>query len=117
MVIWIIQDDGPIAVGYRHMGNKVSITHGVIGRDTSIALVDTEVNRVGWSQLWNYERIKQWFKLGHIMSIRAAYDERQRDATLVHQQAYFASIFFPDPWDSAPRPPAPWEPCPGSHPH
>ena len=53
-------------------------------------------------------------RLGHQRHIRrlcAAHDEGQRDATPVDQQAARAPIFFPDPWDSAPRPPAPAAPC------
>ena len=47
----------------------------------------------------------------NIWRFRPADDDRQRDATPVHDQTPLAPVFFPDPWDSAPRPPAPAAPC------
>lgn len=42
-----------------------------------------------------------------IMHVGPAGDKRERDATPVHEQAAFASIFFPDPWGWPPRIPVP----------
>ena len=39
------------------------------------------------------------FQLRDIMPIGSGRDERQRDATTVHQQMAFAPIFFPYRWD------------------
>ena len=33
------------------------------------------------------------------MSIRAGYDDRQRDSILVYENMTLGSIFFPDQWD------------------
>jgi hypothetical protein len=41
--------------------------------------------------------------LRNIMPVGPGHDERQRDATTVHQQMALAPIFFPDPLDSVPR--------------
>ena len=49
-----------------------------------------------------------------IWRLGAADDEGQRDATPVHQQAARAPLFFPDPWDWAPRPLAPTAPSSAS---
>src|SRR5690625_3968947 len=43
--------------------------------------------------------IEYGFQLADIMTIGPGYDERQRDATAVHQQMSLASFFFPDPSD------------------
>jgi hypothetical protein len=41
-------------------------------------------------------RIKNPCKLADVMPVCACHDQRQRDATAVHQGMPFASIFFPD---------------------
>ena len=51
----------------------------------------------------------------HIRRLRAADDQRQRDATPVDQQAARAPVFSPDPWDWGRRHPAPEELCSTSH--
>ena len=49
-------------------------------------------------------------ELGDVMSIGPGHDERQRDATAVHQQVSLASLFFPDPSGWVPQPLAPGAP-------
>lgn len=39
-------------------------------------------------------------KLTDVMSVRSGNDQRQRDATCVHQEMALGPFFFPDPWDS-----------------
>ena len=39
------------------------------------------------------------FYLSDIMSIRAGYDDRQRDSILVYENMTLGCIFFPDQWD------------------
>ncbi len=39
-------------------------------------------------------------ELADVMSVRSGNDQRQRDATCVHQEMALGSLFFPDPWDS-----------------
>lgn len=46
-------------------------------------------------------------KLTDVMSIRSGNDQRQRDATAVHQEMALASPFFPDLWDSVRSLPVP----------
>ena len=46
-------------------------------------------------------------ELADVMSIRPGNDQRQRDATTVHQDMPLASLFFPDPWGSGRRLPVP----------
>ena len=49
-------------------------------------------------------------ELGDIMLIGSGHDERQRDATAVHQQVSLAPLFFPDPSGCVPPPLAPTAP-------
>ena len=61
-----------------------------------------------WRLSLDHDRAKHRIELGDVMSIRPGHDERQRDATTVHQQVSLASLFFPDPSGSVRRPLAPW---------
>ena len=45
-----------------------------------------------------------------VIHVGPGHDERQRDATAVHQQVAFASLFFPDPSGSVRQPLAPMGP-------
>ena len=45
----------------------------------------------------NHDGIRHRRQLRHIMPIGSGHDERQRDATTVHQQMALAPIFSPDP--------------------
>ena len=51
----------------------------------------------------NCDGIEHGLQLRDVMTVGSGHDERQRDATSVHQQMAFAPIFFPDPWDSLQR--------------
>src|SRR4030067_878722 len=46
-------------------------------------------------------------QLRNIMPVSSGHDDRQRDATTVHQQMALAPIFFPDPLDWVQRFPEP----------
>ena len=50
-----------------------------------------------WTGSINHNGVKHWLQLGDVMSIGSGHDERQRDATSVHQQMALAPIFSPDP--------------------
>ena len=50
-----------------------------------------------WLGSRNDHRVENRDELRHIMSIRPGDDERDRDATGVHQQHALAPIFSPDP--------------------
>ena len=60
-------------------------------------------------------RVERLLKQLHVVPIGAVDDDRQRDATAVHQQAAFGSIFSPDPLGCAPRTPAPAALCSWPH--
>lgn len=48
----------------------------------------------------DHDGIEHCRNLRHVMCVGSGHDERQRDATPVHQQMAFASVFSPDPSDS-----------------
>lgn len=52
-----------------------------------------------WSRTLDHDGIEHSLNLRHVVRVRSRHDERQRDATSVHQQMAFAAIFFPDPSD------------------
>lgn len=54
--------------------------------------------------------LKHRLDLRHIVHVGPGDDQRQRDATPVHQQVALAPIFFPDPWGWAPQLPVPGAP-------
>ena len=64
-------------------------------------------------RLWpfNDNVIQNDFQLSYIMPIRPGYDERERDATLFHQQMTFASFFSPYPSGSDQPSPGPKALC------
>ena len=62
-----------------------------------IASVGTQVlvSPDRWPGAFNHDGIENGRQLRHIMPIGSGHDERQRDATSVHQQMALAPIFFP----------------------
>ena len=58
----------------------------------------------------DHDGLKHHVDLRHVMLIRPGHDERQRDATAVHQQVSLAPLFFPDPSGCALRSLAPGTP-------
>ena len=48
--------------------------------------------------------IKYGTELTDVMSVRSGNDQRQRDATCVHQEMALGPFFSPDPWDSGQSP-------------
>lgn len=59
--------------------------------------------------------VKHRIKLLAVMDVGSAHDERQRDATAVHQQVAFASLFSPGPSGSARQLLAPMAPSSSRH--
>ena len=49
----------------------------------------------------DHDGLQHCVELRDVMLVRSGHDERQRDATAVHQQVTLAPLFFPDPsgWD------------------
>ena len=64
---------------------------------------------------FNDNGIQNDFQLSYIMPICPGYDERERDATLFHQQMTFASFFFPYPSGSDQPSPGPKALCSWRH--
>ena len=58
----------------------------------------------------DHDGFENHVELRDVMSIGSCHDERQRDATAVHQQVALAPLFFPDPSGCAPQPLAPGAP-------
>ena len=63
-----------------------------------------------WRLALDHDCAKHLIELSDVMSIRPGHDERQRDATAVHQQVSLAPLFFPDPSGWVRRPLAPVAP-------
>lgn len=55
------------------------------------------VSPLGRLDSLDHDAIKYGLQLRDVMPVGSCHDERQRDATTVHQQMTFAAIFFPDP--------------------
>lgn len=72
----IVEDDGPFFIEDRDVRDETSVTHGVVGWETSVSLIQTQVNPMGGSAFRNLQGIQQRLELGHIMAICAAHDER-----------------------------------------
>lgn len=78
-------------------------------RCAGVARVCTQVlvSSQRWIGSLDNDGIEHGFQLGDVMPVCSGHDERQRDATSVHQQMAFAPIFFPDRWDWVQRFPVP----------
>lgn len=64
-----------------------------------------------WRRLaLDHNGLKHCIDLGDVVLIGSGHDERQRDATPVHQQVTLAALFSPDPSGCAPQPLAPVAP-------
>src|SRR5450759_2096905 len=78
-------------------------------RGASIASVGTQmfVPSLRGIGALHHDAVKDRSKLANIMSVCSGHDDRQRDATTVHQQVALAPIFSPDPSGLARQLPAP----------
>src|SRR5271170_7964336 len=89
------------------MGNVAVRCNDTVRRLAGVAGIGTQVlaASLGWRRTLHHNGIEDSSKLAGVMSVCAGHDDRQRDATTVHQQVTLASIFSPDPSGWA-RPPA-----------
>ena len=73
---------------------------------TSVSGVSTQVLTAPrrWGIASDHDGLQHWVELRNVMLIGPGHDERQRDATAVHQQVPLAAFFFPDQLGCA-RPP------------
>src|SRR5680860_1567287 len=87
------------------VGNVAMGFDGAKRRSAGIASVGTQVLAapLRWRGTLHHDGVKDHGNLADIMSIGSGHDERERDATTVHQQVALAPIFFPDPSGSARR--------------
>ena len=81
-----------------HVRNVAMVQDDLHGRFASIASVGTQVLV---ASLWrclalDHDGLKYRIDLGDVMLIGPGHDDRQRDATPVHQQMSLASLFSPD---------------------
>ena len=72
----IVEDDGPFFIEDWDVRDETSVTHDIVGWETSVSLIQTQVNPIGGSAFRNLQGIQQRLELGHIMAICAAHDER-----------------------------------------
>ncbi len=91
------------------MGDVAMLRNDLQGGSSCISSVSTQVlvpsdRRTG---SLNHDGIKNCRQLRSVMPIGSGHDERQRDATPVHQKVTLAAFFFPDPSGYALRPPVP----------
>ncbi len=96
-----------------HMRRVVSLNHDFCCLPPCIPFVRAKMLRrlIGNLGPFDDHRIQNFFQLSDIMEIGSGHDERERDATLFHQQISFASFFFPDPLDCVQPPLAPGGLC------
>src|SRR5450631_715426 len=81
------------------MGNVAVLFNGRPRRLASIASIGTQVLAASLRRrgTLHHDGVEDGSKLADIMSVCPGHDDRQRDATTVHQQMTLASIFSPDP--------------------
>ena len=81
-------------------------------RFTGIAGVGTQmlVAPLWWVRTLHHNSLKDCANLADIMTVCSGHDDRERDATAVHQQVTLAPIFSPDPSGSGQRILVPGEP-------
>ena len=53
-----------------------------------------------WRWPFDHDGLQHGIELGDVMRVGPGHDDRQRDATTVHQQVTFAAFFSPDQSDS-----------------
>ena len=85
------------------------VDYALACRFAIIAFVGAKMMGLIRCRLWSFNDniIQDDFQLSYIVPIRPGDDDRERDATLFHQQMAFASFFFPYPSGSDQPPPVP----------
>jgi len=103
-------DPAPRALALRPLGAFLAAgphMRGVVPRDHVLPRRGADETGVGaqvllgtWCNRWprDHHRVESGHQLGDVISIGRGHDDRQRDATGVHQQHSLASIFFPGRW-------------------
>lgn len=95
-----------------HVRNVAMVQDDLHGRLASIARVCTQMLAASLRRFLalDHDGLKHRINLGDVVLIGPGHDDRQRDATPVHQQVTLAALFFPDPSDCAPQPLVPMAP-------
>ena len=86
-----------------YMANLAMLFNGGPRRSAGVASISTQVLAASLRRrgTLHHDGVKDGCKLADIMSVCPGHDDRQRDATTVHQQVALAPIFSPDPSGSA----------------
>ena len=81
-----------------HVGNVAVRLDGLQGATPSVARIGTQVLAASdaWRLAFDHDGFQHSIELRDVMLIGPGHDERQRDATAVHQQVALAPLFFPD---------------------
>src|SRR5258706_10668051 len=81
------------------VGNVVMLFDDGKSGHAGIAGIGTQVlaASLGWRRPLYHDRLQNRGNLADIMSICSGHDDRERDATAVHEQVTLAPIFSPDP--------------------
>src|SRR3972149_7825413 len=87
------------------VGNVAMFFDDAKRRGTRVAGIGAQVLAASLRQCGtrHHDGIEDCFKLADIMSICSGHDDRERDATTVHQQVTLAPLFSPDPSGSVRR--------------
>lgn len=95
----------PLVVGFlasiNDMRNVVMFRNDLCGGFAAIARISAQMLAAPQRRCLALDRdgLQHRIKLGDVVLICPCHDDRQRDATPVHQQMALASIFSPDPLD------------------
>jgi hypothetical protein len=96
------------------VGTIVLCFDGLLGGPSFVTGIGAQMLGLPCARLWPLadHRFQRCFKQFHVVRVGSAYDDRQRDATRVDQQAALAPVFFPDPLDWPQRTAVPEVLCP-----
>ena len=106
----------PLGIGFlvaiNDVGDVAVALDDSQGRPPSVPCVGAQVLAAprAWCLALDHAGLQNGIELRDVMRIRSCHDERQRDATPVHQQVALAPLFFPDRSGCARPPLAPMGP-------
>ena len=104
LLFWVAMLDVGFHSATVNVGDIAVALDGAQMLGATVARVRTPmlVSSVRWGLAFGADGTEHRLKSVVVVDVGPAHDERQRDATAVHQQMPFAS-FFPGPWGSGRR--------------